>query len=682
MHWLLSVLIFVGTVTSALAAPIVIRSGEHNDFTRFVLHLPADLEWRSEEIEGGLRLEFSDPTPDFDLSQAFARIGRDRVSAISRTETGVELTFECRCQAKAFLSGRRMLVVDVSPHTGPVQPKQELVPTLPDPAKTLARARTQPQTSPLAKENEIQMQEDRVVDAELAKQRLFKQLGRAASMGLVELTIPDDTVDSIDLIDTSSQQVGMFAHQAGIAASPVMSPEVESETLVESVSEKGVDCPPDSVLDTSGWAHGDGFTSGLHQLRAQLGGEIVPIEKQAALRLARHYLAFGFGAEAQLLLPYAGDSSEIRWLQFVANIVDGRDGAATKALGQYASCPTSVAMWAVLTQDPEMVLSFDSKPVVRAFADLTVPLQDVLAPRLGDTLIAHGEDEAAQTVLRIANRRTSSTSADLDRLGARLHAKLGNEERAVEGFVKTVQADAPIAPIALAELIETEIRLGRAISSETVDLLASYYQQHRRDEIGTRLLTVLILANALAGQFDASWTLMENAHDEIKMSTAVRSDFVSALAEHAEDLDALRYGTILARRGAKLTASANRSMAERLVEIGFPELARKFLSVPVQGGDEHARKILLAKLALGESQYLEAKAHLLGVAGPDVDKLLEEIAMRDEGVAQETHASQLATAQPIESLQRSKASLSASRDLREQLSASLDKLIVEEVHTQ
>lgn len=675
MRILLAVAIILGLGTSLQAASVVVRSGDHDGFTRIVLHLPEEIEWRTVDTPQGMRLEFPSGTPEFDLAQAFSRIGRERVANIERAPSGLAVSFGCPCEAEVFASGKRMLVIDVSDATRAEVSSPYPKIDLPDPAKVLARSKA-PQVSKTLKVAVADEKKDEPsADTKIAKQRLLKQLGRAASMGLVELSIPDEAVDVIDPSFQDSGDTGLYAHQAGLDASPVVSSEMAGEIDEHGVSDRGLECPPESLLDPHGWAQADDFSSGLRLLRQKLGGEISPIDRAVALQLAKHYLAYGFGAEAQNILPLVGDASEVQWLQFISNIVDERKSQATQSLSRYVGCPTSVAMWAMLASDQEHEkINIDTGPILRAFSDLTEPLQDILAPRLGQVLIAYGKEEAAHTILRIVNRRTAPLTAEIAHLDAQLRAESGDMVRAKEKLEETVRADAPISPIALAELVEGEVRLGRALSSETVDLLASYYQQHRRDKLAPRLLTSLILANALASQFDESWSLLENAPDEIRTSDVVKSDFALALAEHGSDLDVLRYGAILARRAGKLTDQANLALAKRLNATGFPDLARQFLVAPFQGGDERERKLFLAQIAFEQENFLAAKAYLLGLVDPMADALNAEILTAEAALRP---AEEVKAAVSAHTLGSYKISASSSKDLRENLRARLQELSLE-----
>lgn len=676
MRWILVIWLTFGCTSAVFAATVVVRSGEHPGFTRVVLHLSSEMAWKSRETGTGVELEFPGQSPDFDLAGAFSRIGRDRVAGIDALQTSLRISYACQCAASVHAIGARMIVVDVATTSTPLEtdPKTDV---LPNPAMVLARSRTEPTSRAISSALKQTAVDEQVVDAEVAKNRLLNQLGRAASMGLVDLTIPDSQVEKTAPPDNDGQVLGVISHHAGIDASPVLPTEITTELANHGVSDAGVDCPKDSLLDTASWMQGTDFISGLYTLRRKLGGEITEIDHSVALKLVRHYLAYGFGAEAQMLLPYAGGLPDIQWLQAIANVIEDRQDEATNDLARFGSCKSAIAMWALLArQADENVGNVDTAPILRAFSDLTLPLQDVLAPRLGSALLALGEEEAAQTVLRIVQRRTTLVPAEMEHLGAKLDSHLGDEETAKQKLIKTIQADAPISPVALAELIEAEIRLGRTISPETVDLLASYYQQHRRDAIAPRLLTVLILANALAGQFDESWALMTSSVNDIRDAQAVRSGFASALADHGTGLDVMRYGTILVRQTSRMSFKANRSMAERMLALGFPELAKGFLTIPAQGSDEHERKILLARIAVEMGENLAAKAHLLGLAGPDVEKMLGQINQADQQTApvQQVAAISLSTDEP--SLEQSHASLNASRDLRSQLEETLATLTV------
>ena len=57
-----------------LAQNVVVRSGEHEGFTRLVLDFPARLDWQDQTREDGITITFPGDRPTFDLSRVFDRL--------------------------------------------------------------------------------------------------------------------------------------------------------------------------------------------------------------------------------------------------------------------------------------------------------------------------------------------------------------------------------------------------------------------------------------------------------------------------------------------------------------------------------------------------------------------------------------------------------------------------------
>ena len=100
--------------TSLHAQSVVVRSGEHSDFTRVTFELkdiPVPSAARSGET---LTISFASDRASFDLSNAFRRISRSRVERISTTGQTVEIQINCNCLVNTFVENNETLfVVDV-----------------------------------------------------------------------------------------------------------------------------------------------------------------------------------------------------------------------------------------------------------------------------------------------------------------------------------------------------------------------------------------------------------------------------------------------------------------------------------------------------------------------------------------------------------------------------------------
>ena len=108
-----------------LAQSVVLRSGEHDDFTRLVFDMPSDLRWRVDRPERRkLAVTFDARGLDLDVSSVFDRINTERISEVTPLPNGdgVSIELACRCSADSFLHQDDMLVIDIRDAIGVVEP--------------------------------------------------------------------------------------------------------------------------------------------------------------------------------------------------------------------------------------------------------------------------------------------------------------------------------------------------------------------------------------------------------------------------------------------------------------------------------------------------------------------------------------------------------------------------------
>ncbi|MEP5951833.1 MAG: hypothetical protein ABJ249_09535, partial [Lentilitoribacter sp.] len=87
----------------AQAEPIVVRSGEHDNFTRLVLPLPLGSRWSIDERPGVAKVILEEFNDGFDLSYAFEIIPRTRLVALVARGSELELQLSCTCPVVAFI---------------------------------------------------------------------------------------------------------------------------------------------------------------------------------------------------------------------------------------------------------------------------------------------------------------------------------------------------------------------------------------------------------------------------------------------------------------------------------------------------------------------------------------------------------------------------------------------------
>ena len=103
------------TAGAALAqgAPIRVTGGEHADFTRIVLQSSAPIDWRIEPDGREPFVQIGPRASVIDLSRAFDRIPRSRLTRIDPQEGGIRLRLACDCPVRAFDERPGVVVLDI-----------------------------------------------------------------------------------------------------------------------------------------------------------------------------------------------------------------------------------------------------------------------------------------------------------------------------------------------------------------------------------------------------------------------------------------------------------------------------------------------------------------------------------------------------------------------------------------
>ncbi len=615
----------------AWAETVRVRSGEHGAFTRVVLDLPRAGTWQLSQTGRQVDLRLDAGVTGFDLSGVFEKIDRSRLAAIrpGPTRDALVLDLACACDAEALLVGSRMLAIDITPAAEAPAPSPRGLSF----GDLSSRTRTvelplflppvQKKTA-LPPVNEPAM--DEATDIAVAKavsnaeKRLLRQLGRAATQGLltpvaptpkpvpptsriVEIPAPvriEPKADDVPLRATTSQDAGFMKN-----------------LRVNGQSIQGAACLPDDAFAVPDWG-GEGFDIGLANWRAQLFGEFDKANPAASLGLARHYIHYGFGAEARQALALTAQAQPI--LHILSRVVDGDPVDDAGPLPAQTSCEGAVALWAVLAlPDNAPPADVNDSAVIRHFAALPEHLRDRLGPGLAQRLAQAGYDDAADIVLRRLNLSSDRKTAQHALAEAEIERNRGDAEKAQETRKQVVAENAAESPLALAKIIEDEIAAGRSIPRKTAELAAAFAFENRGGENGPLLGWADSLAHAGAGQFDAAFDKLdalspENPHADpdaifdLLLRTTADAEFIKHL-----------FGRI--EQAAGLAPDLANRLARRALELGFPDQAAEMLTAPATGTAVRERRLLRAEVALALSRPRQAEAELLGHSGPDVDAL-------------------------------------------------------------
>lgn len=645
--------------SAAAAAPIRVKSGEHPDFTRFVFYLLPGVDASVRERQNRVSVLVPGET-EFDLTGLFDRIPRDRVSAAEQGPGTIDLLLGCNCGIRTFRMGDNMLVLDVlDALPGSVPPRRPFrfwslatldpegtvaprlsFPTGPRGSDTLQRrperveaTRVAPpeDVTPLSPVQQALIRQTRGREAET---RLAQQLARATTQGLLNL---DRSVSKP--LDRS------FPASAASAAPPVQNPaesppNLEATTSIDVAAQRpapsapvdaqGDACPADAALDLPRWGGSAAFGPELGRRRARLYNDLDVTDTEARESLARFYLGYGFGAEAaQVLSALPAEDFSTRMLMSMARILTTGHEPPPGAFHGMADCDSGAALWAVMSyRSLPPGLTIERGALLRGFGALPPDLRRHLGPDLATRLTDFGDPDLAASVLQLVKRGNPEGGPAEDYAEARLAASEGRTAEAAERLDALVETNAPPSPAALAMLIDTRMADGDTLDPDLVALAEAYATELRASSEGPMAERAAILALAAAGRHREALDRLGPQDEDAPGDWAdTRSRIAALIARDADDARFLALaGRLAAEAPDTLAAGPGNAVAQRLHALGFGDLALTVLSGPARGDLNRDRRMIRARIAIDSRRPRRAEAEVLGLQGPDADRIRAEAA--------------------------------------------------------
>ncbi|MGR3702313.1 MAG: hypothetical protein ACU0A4_09515 [Paracoccaceae bacterium] len=647
--WFLAFSILLSTSVDAQTA--VLRSGEHSDFTRLTLRLPSGTEWSADLVGRQLSISLDGDLRAIDIASVYRRIGRERIANIAFRPgvTALEITLACDCGIRAYVQDGSLLVVDV----GEGLPKQDrvlsagyesltswkdgsglaflglpysrhsrnhpLYPTFQPRQPSLLSAMVDGQAVALEEESETTAQGVQPDFPEVGsfEERLLSEMGRALDQGLLipadsSLQQRKDEQDKSPSLQPFNNMRLRLATEANYF--------VRSEN---SLGEGKVSCPPEEYFDLPKWGAPDGFAPGLSRWRQMLTLEFDKVNEDAALGLARHYLHYGFGQEALDTLALSSrDDPEVEVLSSLARIMDLGHDPLKGPTPQFADCVGPASLWALLsTAEPNRSVQLDLAAIRLAFEALPRHLREHLGPFLIDRLVALNEDEAAREITSALSVLTKNIAPEMSFAEARAAANVGDTDGAKGTLEELVEVDTAVSPAALVALIDAMVSADEAVSDSHVELLASFAFENRRSAMSNELTRAYILALAHSGQFSEAIDRL-NLFSETTLDPGgldTKALVLKRLLNHSTDVAFITES--IEPPESDLPAWLGNGIASRLISLGFPDGAARYLTATADGEEGRERRILRAKSALAVFEPDSAEAELLGLSGEDVDVL-------------------------------------------------------------
>jgi hypothetical protein len=657
----------VGLLALASAAPVLgaeggaILGGEHPDFSRIVMAVEPTTEWSLEPAAGRAIVTFPGKQIDFSTAGVFDKMPRDRISGItvesraSGSRVVVDLACDCRIST-TYVKGQ-YLALDVSDRTPPSED---------DPARTVegvgggeAGAGRAGERAPdlAAGANPAETEaRDRRDDALLysAEVSLLRQIEQAAKQGLISLPgnsgpgvaapgLSDEFPRIADTTPPAAPPVpeGGPAPMLPLATSPDAGAsdidsffdheQIEATTVFERYSNRASDrirksalppdCIPDHRLDIDYWSNGLPFAEQVSAIRPQLFGEFDKVNETAVMQLAKVYIRFGFGAEAEMALDdYGVENSDKRLLVDLARVVDGRAPELYGPLTRQIDCPGRHGMWLAAGGAAPAYHSAEHFQTVReAFGDLPPDLRMLLAPPLMTNLLDAGHPAETRMIYNLVARLGEAPSADLELAAARLIAAEGDRLTAMRTMSSLVERRAPNATAALTRLVQLALDGGYSIPDRTVTDLQTAALEYRHTGREPELRGLVAKAYAARGQ-------LADAIDELRdaKSDLEADDYLDAIA--VEVLEKSVPSTVGLAQYARLVLSSADLISERptndapreviagkLLDLGLAQAAEEMV-IPAAGRRAEGR-ILLAETHLAQAEPQMARLVLDGMGG-------------------------------------------------------------------
>ena len=590
----------------AAAAPVTVRTGEHIGFTRVVISLPNDMSWEMGRYADGyvVRLPVEE---GYNLRRFFDLIPRDRIADVSQDVAAGELrlALACDCFAEASIFGSRFLVVDITegapaadspfevrfdtaervPEPAPPPPKERValgprvVPLLTEPTSLppVGAPLPSPVQEPLpdapADADSVPQPETTVQETVAAlTQEIAQSLAQGLTQGLLDGDLQPAEQDDIAAAIT---QALPDAALPGITARTSVDPLAVAALAPEDQTQTGNACLPDAFFDLASWQGGGSFHAQLQKHRAGLFDDAGSADPDGVMALAQFYVAYGFGKEArQTLMLDAGNSQERIYLTALSRMIEGYPVDAALFATQ-VSCPSSVALWALLASDTrELDAQFDGPAIIRAFRALSGPVQPLLAPALSERLLQIGETETALQIMDTAASQAPQTAAQT-LADVALNDALGEGEAAFAQIRESARTAARVSPDILTTFFDEGVRQGEAFQDADFLLADALRFEHAGTPQGAALADAQFRAYLSVNRFDAARGLLAARADA--MTDAMRAQLTDQLlldaTERMEDGAFLRF--IWTQEMSMASSGARAAVAARVAALGFADKARE-----------------------------------------------------------------------------------------------------------
>ncbi|MDA8746706.1 hypothetical protein N9M66_00675 [Litoreibacter sp.] len=577
-------MLFIGVLWGGICqawAQAIVKSGEHETFSRLVVFLPKAQTWDLRKTETGYEIVVDKWTEGFDISTVFDLIPRTRIASLRAEGAKLELVLDCDCDAAASPLDTGGLVVDVEnakPVARAENPSLVETPTLKLPTQTsnqvaISDVHLRP-SNPDAEHP----------DLEPFRRSLMQNLGRSASLSLVELDVERRVSGKGDTpakktTKASDEDLKLFEESGRLRITTAM------DAALTDKSQKPKDpqiaeCPDASRFDIADWGGDDPFGDQIGLLRQDIMGEFDVPDLAAARSLVRLYVYFGLGVEAKIIVDQFNFSlAEKSELQAISNILEPSSYSDNTQSVFPTNCGPKIAIWAVFqNQSTASISDTEIKAVLAEFAAWPAHLRSQLGASLFSAMNLGGAEEAASVVGSVLARSGDETSTELTLGSARRsdHAAYTSDE-----LLKIINDGGEKAPEALVFFLGRQIDEDQRIDPNWIILAAAFAKELSGLPMSNDLSNARARALAYSGEFSAAFQAYRDAgKNGWSAEPRLADDLAEYFVEGADQNDMVRFVLFLiAEDQAKTLNPVNlEALIRRLMADGLPELAESLFS--------------------------------------------------------------------------------------------------------
>lgn len=620
-----------------------VQSGDHIGFARLVVYFDRGQEWSLEKSDTGYRLDAPGLGDGFDTSRVFEMIQRDRIAEVSSTDDVLNIDLSCNCEATTSELSSGQLVIDFADASTTKNPDQpETDQSNAEPSADSVRAVEQPpqtDTPSLAQIDlpivssqptlELPVSPDPetpvATTEELTefRRRLLENLGRSATLSLVDLAESDPTEENKGNQPARHLSGGQeFPDRTRItnAIDNARSGGTSRQSIRRAV------CPDPALFQIADWGSEDGFAAQISDIRRNILGEFDEVDTIQVRDLVRAYLHYGLTAEARHIVEQFDEApKEKNILIALSHLIDGDQKSDASHLAPYDHCGGPIVPWRLLDMPQTATVSEEHKQTIAAeFTKWPKPLQESLGPRLMQILEQRGFDTTASFLNAILG--DGRPAIDKEKVG--VSAPLEDIKDGVEEG----------SPEALANFLRRAIDDELAIETRYVELASAFERETAGTDLSTELHNLRVEALAVQGDISELTRVMEKQLEDKEYPPEIVNVATAHVLNGSAPEDAAVFSAFLLRLRLTDALPDERifQIADRLLEVGLPNLAKDVLSqrpgpelptaldARLASSDRHTDRLvdLINSLPNLEERDLSAN-EVLNIAG--VDQLRSEV---------------------------------------------------------